>query len=248
MSYVQVRVKRRILRAWSDDPSPLCCPLFPQMGGGGGGGGASRPPTPLATLAHGKSCQSALFCPSGSRRLLTCCYDDRLRVWPDVTSASQAATAPDVVVKHDMHTGRWVLPFRTAWTPAGDAFLCGSMRRQVKTRESPLFVCACLHVPLSYLLENLRERELRSASCQLSAYALTCRGPLVLAALLGACAADPPCPPGGSSCRWASSRRRPATPWPSTPRSFSPPSRRAWWRTRACLSWLPGRRPDASLS
>jgi hypothetical protein len=36
-----------------------------------------------------------------------------------------------LVVKHNNNTGRWVVPFRPAWSPAGDALLVGDMKRGV---------------------------------------------------------------------------------------------------------------------
>ena len=93
-------------------------------------------PTPVARLAHAKSCQAAYWSPAGcgARRLLTTCYDDRLRVWDDPSSSSSdpgPPPSPTLSIRHDHNTGRWVLPFRAAWSPAGDGILCGSMTRQV---------------------------------------------------------------------------------------------------------------------
>lgn len=34
-----------------------------------------------------------------------------------------------VRIRHDNDTGRWVSPFRPAWGPGSDCFLCGDMRR-----------------------------------------------------------------------------------------------------------------------
>jgi hypothetical protein len=94
------------------------------LGGSSGRGG----PKPLASLAHGKSCQSAFFAPDGSSRLLSTSYDDTLTVWHELggDGGGKALTR----VKHDNQTGRWVIPFRAVWTPASDALVCGSMKRE----------------------------------------------------------------------------------------------------------------------
>ena len=52
---------------------------------------------------------------------------------------------PEVTIKHDNQTGRWVLPFRAIFGPAGSGWVAvGSMKRGVD------FFCAktgaCLHV------------------------------------------------------------------------------------------------------
>jgi hypothetical protein len=92
------------------------------------GGAGGRAPQPLASLAHGKSCQSAFFAPDGSTRLLSTSYDDTLTVWHGFGSGA----APEALtrVRHDNQTGRWVIPFRAVWTPASDALLVGSMKRE----------------------------------------------------------------------------------------------------------------------
>jgi hypothetical protein len=35
------------------------------------------------------------------------------------------------MVKHNNNTGRWVTPFRPCWSPNGDGFLVGDMKRGV---------------------------------------------------------------------------------------------------------------------
>ena len=84
---------------------------------------------PVVTLPHGKSCQSAFFAPDGSKRLLVTSYDDTLSVWADPTAG--AATKLNSI-KHDNQTGRWVIPFRAVWSPAADAVVVGSMRRETE--------------------------------------------------------------------------------------------------------------------
>jgi len=34
-------------------------------------------------------------------------------------------------IKHNNNTGRWVMPFRPAWSPAGDAVCVGDLKRGV---------------------------------------------------------------------------------------------------------------------
>jgi hypothetical protein len=36
-----------------------------------------------------------------------------------------------VRIRHDNNTGRWIIPFRGVWGPAGDAVVVGNMRRKV---------------------------------------------------------------------------------------------------------------------
>ena len=82
---------------------------------------------PLQKFPHAKSCQAAHFCPDGSRRILTTCYDNTLNC---------LATAPGGAgtwkVRHNNQTGRWLSPLRAIWTPDGSGALCGSMKREVE--------------------------------------------------------------------------------------------------------------------
>lgn len=80
----------------------------------------------VRTLPHARSCQAAYFAPDGSQRLLTTCYDDCLRVFGP--KGSQA----EVRIKHNNQTGRWLLPFRAAWTPDAAGIIVGSLRREVE--------------------------------------------------------------------------------------------------------------------
>lgn len=77
-------------------------------------------------LTHGKTCQSAYFAPAGETRLVTTSYDDMLRIWSGVGSAGECSA---LTIKHNNQTGRWVSPFRAIWAPAGDAIVCGSLKR-----------------------------------------------------------------------------------------------------------------------
>ena len=93
---------------------------------------------PVSRLQHSKSCQAAYFSPDGSGNLLTTCYDDLLRVWRPKPSPGGGASAINddpttaLKIRHNNQTGRWVLPFRAVWTPAGDGVLVGSMKREVE--------------------------------------------------------------------------------------------------------------------
>ena len=90
-----------------------------------------RKAQPVASLQHGKSCQSAYWAPDASMRLLTTSYDNTLNVWTDLTKGGFKATA----IKHDNETGRWLLPLRAIWSPTADAVVVGSMRRETE------FIC-----------------------------------------------------------------------------------------------------------
>ena len=49
---------------------------------------------------------------------------------------SELSGVPSLKIKHNNQTGRWVLPFRAVWTPAGDGVVIGSMRREVELFDS----------------------------------------------------------------------------------------------------------------
>eukprot|EP00958_Prasinococcus_capsulatus_P000132 scaffold4_cov396-Prasinococcus_capsulatus_cf.AAC.26 len=55
----------------------------------------------VVVLTGGVACQ-AYFAPDGSRRVLTTCYDDHIRIWSDNPKRSAFG------VKHNNQTGRWV--------------------------------------------------------------------------------------------------------------------------------------------
>ena len=80
----------------------------------------------VRTLPHARACQAAYFAPDGSHRLLTTCYDDCLRVF------GPKGTQPEVRIRHNNQTGRWLLPFRAAWTPDAQGLVVGSLRREVE--------------------------------------------------------------------------------------------------------------------
>lgn len=58
--------------------------------------------------------------------MLTTSRDNTLAVWDAKRGLDMLAS-----VGHNNNTGRWVVPFRASWGPAGDAIMCGSMGRQV---------------------------------------------------------------------------------------------------------------------
>lgn len=41
-----------------------------------------------------------------------------------------------LVIRHNNNTGRWVVPFRPAWSPAGDAVIVGDLKRGVALFDS----------------------------------------------------------------------------------------------------------------
>ncbi|KAK4537464.1 hypothetical protein CDCA_CDCA12G3489 [Cyanidium caldarium] len=88
----------------------------------------NAPQQPLCALPHERAVTAARWSPSGTR-LLTTCYDDRLRIWHgDWEAASKARTEHTFV--HNNNTGRWVTAFDARWNPASaddTLFACGSM-------------------------------------------------------------------------------------------------------------------------
>ena len=87
---------------------------------------SSKLQKPVHQLLHKKSTQSAYWNPDG-KRLLTTCYDDCVRVWNPSVSSSK----PEVSIRHNTQTGRWVLPFRAKWV-GDDGIAVGSMKREVE--------------------------------------------------------------------------------------------------------------------
>jgi len=87
---------------------------------------SSKQQKPVHQLLHKKSTQSAYWNPDG-KRLLTTCYDDCVRVWNPSVSSSK----PEVSIRHNTQTGRWVLPFRAKWV-GDDGVAVGSMKREVE--------------------------------------------------------------------------------------------------------------------
>jgi WD40 repeat protein len=99
---------------------------------------ARSSPTPVATAQHGKTCQSAYFCPDGSQRVLSTSFDNSIRIW-DAKKGMEQIT----FIKHDNQTGRWVLPLRAVWATAGDACIVGSMKRTVDVIDAQTGTMAC---------------------------------------------------------------------------------------------------------
>jgi len=88
--------------------------------------GAKAKGVAVHELPHSKSTQAAEWSPDGSSSLLTTCYDDRLRIFDGIHSA---APTERHAIKHCCQTGRWVVPFRATWSPAGDGVVVGGLRR-----------------------------------------------------------------------------------------------------------------------
>lgn len=97
---------------------------------GSGRGG----PQPLSRVGHAKSSQAAVWAPDGGR-LLSVSFDDSLRLWAPPQPGAQLSAAG--VVRHNTNTGRWVMPFRPAWAPGGDAVAVGCMTRAVVLYAAP---------------------------------------------------------------------------------------------------------------
>lgn len=88
----------------------------------------------LGTYTHGRTVVSACFSPNTGARLLTTCYDNRLRVWPDVhayvgdvNARADEGCAPTEIV-HSADFSRYLSPFKAVWDPKDwrdDLFMCG---------------------------------------------------------------------------------------------------------------------------
>lgn len=61
-----------------------------------------------------------------------------------------------VSIKHNNNTGRWVMPFRPAWAPAGDAVCVGHLKRGVSVfRDSGAAVGVLSAEPLTAIPSRL---------------------------------------------------------------------------------------------
>ncbi|KAJ9125529.1 hypothetical protein QFC22_000490 [Naganishia vaughanmartiniae] len=89
--------------------------------------------------AHEKSCSAAYWDPAG-RRVLTTCYDDRIRVYDaqpslfKVDAPLEGAFNPQLKVKHNCQTGRYVTIFKAQWCPNTQLpphFSIGNMKKRV---------------------------------------------------------------------------------------------------------------------
>ena len=87
----------------------------------------------LGSIPTTRTAQSAYFDPTGAPRVLVTSYDDSIAIWQcgDATKPQLEART-----RHNNHTGRWVMPFRARWTPAGDGFVVGSMNREAEVFET----------------------------------------------------------------------------------------------------------------
>ncbi|XP_043933648.1 WD repeat-containing protein 76 isoform X1 [Protopterus annectens] len=84
---------------------------------------------PVASLkGHSRNITSAYFSPTLGKRVVTTCYDDRLRVYD--TSCILSNIDPLSSIRHNNFTGRWLTSFRAVWDPKReDCFVVGSMSR-----------------------------------------------------------------------------------------------------------------------
>ncbi|KAJ9109187.1 hypothetical protein QFC21_000516 [Naganishia friedmannii] len=92
-----------------------------------------------AESAHEKSCSAAYWDPAG-RRVLTTCYDDRIRVYDakpslfKVDVPVEGTFNPHLKVKHNCQTGRYVTIFKAQWcqnTQLAPHFSIGNMKKRV---------------------------------------------------------------------------------------------------------------------
>ncbi|XP_019622903.1 PREDICTED: WD repeat-containing protein 76-like isoform X2 [Branchiostoma belcheri] len=78
---------------------------------------------------HSRSVSSAYFSPASGSRILTTCFDDRIRVF-ETSAIGQQTVKPLREVRHNNQTGRWLTPFRAMWVPGrDDLFVSGSMKQ-----------------------------------------------------------------------------------------------------------------------
>ncbi|XP_023153358.3 WD repeat-containing protein 76 [Amphiprion ocellaris] len=79
-------------------------------------------------LGHSLSISSAYFSPCTGNRVLTSCMDNYIRVYD--TSAMTTKSPLLTLIRHDMHTGRWLTKLSAVWDPKQeDCFVVGSMMR-----------------------------------------------------------------------------------------------------------------------
>jgi len=78
---------------------------------------------------HTKSVSSATFSPVTGNKVLTVCWDDKLRLF-DTQKMSGELQAVGKPTKHNNQTGRWLTPFKAHWHARhDDLVLTGSMAR-----------------------------------------------------------------------------------------------------------------------
>jgi len=127
--------------------------------------------SPIAEIDTKKSCQAALFSPTGDLSVLTISYNDlyaqsaldrtyppscrrglmwecvnerRLQVW-EQSIKDESEYRCRTSVRHNNQTGRWLLPLRPTWTPDGASFVVGSMKRETEVIDSSGKYIARLH-------------------------------------------------------------------------------------------------------
>jgi len=125
---VQVEPSGRPLLATSSTDSSVCVWDLRKMG---------SKSQPLAQLLHGKSSHGAFWSPADGDspcRLATISFDDTVRVYEPSLTGNGFVKAWSA--RHNNHTGRWVLPLKPRWSPAGDAIAVGSMRRGIDLLDS----------------------------------------------------------------------------------------------------------------
>eukprot|EP00058_Branchiostoma_floridae_P005794 XP_002591282.1 hypothetical protein BRAFLDRAFT_279454 [Branchiostoma floridae] len=85
---------------------------------------------------HSRSVSSAYFSPASGSRILTTCFDDRIRLF-DTKVIGQPTVKPLREIRHNNQTGRWLTPLRAVWVPGrDDLFVSGSMKQP---RQMELF-------------------------------------------------------------------------------------------------------------
>ncbi|XP_035670325.1 WD repeat-containing protein 76-like isoform X2 [Branchiostoma floridae] len=85
---------------------------------------------------HTRSVSSAYFSPASGSRILTTCFDDRIRLF-DTKVIGQPTVKPLREIRHNNQTGRWLTPLRAVWVPGrDDLFVSGSMKQP---RQMELF-------------------------------------------------------------------------------------------------------------
>uniref|UniRef100_A0A7S1B7W6 WD repeat-containing protein 76 n=1 Tax=Corethron hystrix TaxID=216773 RepID=A0A7S1B7W6_9STRA len=86
-------------------------------------------PKPLAVQQCGRSVNSAFFSPSGSQLLATT-MSNSLTLSKDVNLLPiSSSIKPQINIRHDNQTGRWLTTFMAQWHPTNDIFVVGSMKR-----------------------------------------------------------------------------------------------------------------------
>ncbi|CAH1251323.1 WDR76 [Branchiostoma lanceolatum] len=110
---------------------------------------------------HSRSVSSAYFSPASGSRILTTCFDDRIRVF-DSSTIGQQTVKPLRELRHNNQTGRWLTPFRAAWVPGrDDLFVTGSMKqpRQIE-----------LYNDKSTLLHTYMDPDYLTSICSINAF------------------------------------------------------------------------------